>query len=104
MKNKKNGNSDNQQFESMRQLTQNASLEEFVRAASHDIKNPLSIIIGSADIIATDRENMSIETIDALINQILLAGNQLNDVLDYMVDIANQMTTKPFDENGKFVS
>lgn len=47
---------------------------------------------------------MPSETIDALINEIVSASQQINGILSYMVDLAAQKDQQIIDENGKFVS
>lgn len=96
--------SQGQQIKSLKKLSPDARLLEFVRAASHDIRNPLSTIIGCADLISKDRSKMPSETIDALINEIVSASQQINGILSYMVDLAAQKDQQIIDENGKFVS
>lgn len=69
------------QIQSLRQLPPNPNLEVFTRALTHDLRNPLSIIIGCADMLSKDRAQLPATTTNAMIDEILSASNQLNSIL-----------------------
>ncbi len=54
----------------------------FTRSVIHDLKNPLSVIVGCADMLVTDRERMQEETIHKIIYEILNNGHKLNAMLE----------------------
>ena len=66
---------------SLSQLTPDCNLHSFAKAVVHDLRNPLSTIIGFADMLVRDRHEMSEEKIDRIAKEILNAGDKLNRML-----------------------
>ncbi|MBM3145337.1 MAG: hypothetical protein FJ010_10270 [Chloroflexi bacterium] len=69
------------QMISLRQLPPDSSLAAFAKAIVHDLRNPLSTIIGFADILSRDRQGMTEEQLDNIASGILEAGDQLEEML-----------------------
>ncbi len=60
--------------------------ESVVRAIIHDLKNPLSIIVGCADMLATDREHLSSETAAKITQEILDSSLRLDSMLNAIAE------------------
>ncbi|MBC8331241.1 MAG: hypothetical protein H8E28_04600, partial [Anaerolineae bacterium] len=67
-----------------------AHIDTIIRAAIHDLKNPLSVIIGCADMLISDRENLSNETTARITDEILGSGQKLNGMLDEITTFIEQ--------------
>jgi PAS domain S-box-containing protein len=66
--------------------TRNEQLDEFAAVLSHDLRNPLSVAIGSLDIARAERDSPDLErTADAL--------DRLNDLIDDILTAARQDRT-----------
>jgi signal transduction histidine kinase len=72
----------------------NNEKNEFLGIAAHDLKNPLSVIVGSADLLKMSREPAKIDKIAHLI---AAAATRMRDLVTNLLD-ANAI------EQGKFVS
>lgn len=69
----------------------------FTRAIIHDLKNPLSTIVGCADLLVTDRKRMPEETTEKIINEILSSCNKLNNLLEKLADSSTPNTDHSLD-------
>ncbi|MBL6983609.1 MAG: hypothetical protein ISR58_20700 [Anaerolineales bacterium] len=67
---------------SLSQIATNSSLDTFARAIVHDLRNPLSAIIGFADMLANERQEFTEQQLDTITTEILLAGKKLNGMLN----------------------
>jgi signal transduction histidine kinase len=72
----------------------NNEKNEFLGIAAHDLKNPLSVIVGSADLLKMTKEPVKIDKIAQLIAS---AATRMRDLVTNLLD-ANAI------EQGKFVS
>jgi signal transduction histidine kinase len=72
----------------------NDEKNEFMGIAAHDLKNPLSVIVGSTELLRTSREPAKI---DKMVNLIASAAMRMRDLVTNLLD-ANAI------EQGKFTS
>ena len=78
----------------LRQKTQelsalNHDLKTFSYSLSHDLKTPLTIIYGSAQILHDTHSSQLDETGGYLLEQIILAGERMDQLLDAMLQLAH---------------
>lgn len=66
----------------------NHDLKTFSYSLSHDLKTPLTIIYGSAQILRDTRSSPLDETEGYLLEQIILAGDRMDQLLDAMLQMA----------------
>ncbi len=76
----------------LQQVPQNSDLEAYLRAIVHDLRNPLSTIIGFADMLARERHKFPEERIDKFTDEILRAGEKIDDMLKYLSQRAKGLT------------
>ena len=71
------------------QLTaQNAELDAFAHTVAHDLKNPLGIITGFANVLDTDCETMSPEEISEASRYIARSGEKLDTIIEELLLLA----------------
>jgi len=70
-----------ERFPALHQVTDHSSLETYLKAIAHDFRNPLSTIIGFADMLDKERHLFSEDRIDKIAQEILRAGEKLNSML-----------------------
>ena len=80
--------------EELRQKTQelsalNHDLKSFSYSLSHDLKTPLTIIYGSAQVLNDTRASQLDETGRYLLDQIIIAGERMDQLLDAMLQMAH---------------
>ncbi len=76
----------------LQQVPPNSDLEAYLRAIIHDLRNPLSTIIGFADMLARERHIFNEERIDKFAREILRAGEKIDDMLKYLSQRAKGLT------------
>lgn len=79
--------------EELRQKTQelsalNHDLKAFSYSLSHDLKTPLTIIYGSAQVLNDTRSSQLDETGRYLLEQIIIGGERMDQLLDAMLQMA----------------
>ena len=67
----------------------NADLNTFAHTVAHDIKNPLSTIIGYADLINEDRDSFSLEEIKQFNKIILRRSTKIHQIIDSLLLLAS---------------
>jgi signal transduction histidine kinase len=72
----------------------NSEKNEFMGIAAHDLKNPLSVIVGSTELLRTTKDQVRI---DKMVNLIASAALRMRDLVTNLLD-ANAI------EQGKFTS
>lgn len=87
---------------SVRDISERVRLErlkdEFVLTASHELRSPLTSILGFAEILQMQTENMTksqVETIDIIVDNTRHLGRLLNDLLDLARSDAGRLTINP---------
>ena len=87
---------------SVRDISERVRLErlkdEFVLTASHELRSPLTSILGFAEILKMQSENMSkaqVETVDIILDNTRHLERLLNDLLDLARSDAGQLTINP---------
>jgi len=73
----------------------NQEKNEFLGIAAHDLKNPLSAILGLSDMIVEDVNELPLETISEFAGHISTSAKQMFDLIVNLLDV-NQI------ESGKF--
>ncbi len=104
----------------------NEELDAFAHTVAHDLKNPLAKMVGFADLLALDHENMSSKMREDLLKRIVRSGRKMGDIIDellllcsvrqvgeieicpldmaYIVDEALEQLTKMIDEHKAEIS
>jgi signal transduction histidine kinase len=59
-----------------------ADLNAYAHSVAHDLKNPVGVIIGFADMLERDLDNFSREEIADLVRAIMRSGHKLIDIID----------------------
>jgi signal transduction histidine kinase len=74
--------------ETARRLEELDSLKDtFLRAVSHDVRNPLSAVVGSAAILQQRRHELSEEQSTALVDAIVRSGTQITRLIEQLLDV-----------------
>jgi two-component system sensor histidine kinase/response regulator len=87
------------QIESMRKREQrrfaqiNQMREQFVQAATHDLKNPLAIIMGSADIMARFDEVRGNRHLRDCVQSIMESSKAMTDLITGMLDLLRMQSS-----------
>lgn len=63
-----------------------------LNSLSHELRTPISAIIGSVDALKDNRDNISIENQDELLNQIAIAGLRLNTHVENLLNMSRLET------------
>jgi PAS domain S-box-containing protein len=63
----------------------NIELDTFAHTVAHDIKNPLHVILGHADVLAENYARLPVETITDSLRAILKIGRKLNSITDNLL-------------------
>lgn len=61
--------------------------DTFLRAVSHDVRNPLSAVVGSAAILQQRRHELSEEQATALVDAIVRSGTQITRLIEQLLDV-----------------
>jgi PAS domain S-box-containing protein len=67
---------------------QNAELDAFAHTVAHDLKSPISIVIGFAGILAEDYQTMTPEGLADISHRILRAGQKLDEIVEELMLLA----------------
>jgi ligand-binding sensor domain-containing protein/signal transduction histidine kinase len=63
----------------------NEELDAFAHTVAHDLKNPLAKVVGFADLLTLDHENMSGEACDDILKRIVRSGRKMGDIIDELL-------------------
>ena len=84
--------------------TRNEELDAFAHTAAHDLKNPLGLVIGYADILAMDYLELPPEDAEEYIREIARNGRRMGRIIDEMLLLAGVRQVKveiePVDMEG----
>lgn len=69
-------------------LTLNRDLQSFAYSISHDLRNPVSLIIGFSELIKDSGENLNDEQKDAL-NRIIAEGKRVKEIINDLLRLTN---------------
>lgn len=69
--------------------------DDFLPILVHELRSPLSVIRGAADLLIKSTENLSVDQIQTLLNQIKLSSTTLLNMVGSILDVSKM-------ENGKF--
>jgi len=61
--------------------------DTFLRAVSHDVRNPLSAVVGSASILQQRSDDLSPEQSAALVDAIVRSGRQITRLIEELLDV-----------------
>lgn len=95
--------------ESLRQYaaeleSRNEELDAFAHTAAHDLKNPLGLLIGYADILAMDYVDLPLEDIEKYIRAIAQNGRRIGRIIDELLLLAGvrqaEAEREPVDMEG----
>jgi len=80
-------------IETLRQRTielevRNEDLAAFAHTVAHDLKNPLSYIVGFAEVLREDYATMSDEELQRCLHRIARSGRKMNDIIDELLLLA----------------
>ncbi|MBI2848157.1 MAG: response regulator, partial [Chloroflexi bacterium] len=62
--------------------------DEFLGLVSHEMRNPLTVVIGSLNTMLTDWENLSREEMQQLLGDALWEAENLSDILSNLLELA----------------
>jgi K+-sensing histidine kinase KdpD len=68
---------------------QNEALDAFAHSVAHDLKNPLTLVVGFADMLSESYEELPPETIRESLNTIVEYGIKMNSIVDALLMLAN---------------
>jgi PAS domain S-box-containing protein len=84
--------------------SRNEELDAFAHTAAHDLKNPLGLLIGYADILAMDYVDLMPEDIEKYIQAIARNGRRMGRIIDELLLLASvrqaEVEVKPVDMEG----
>ncbi|MBN1933701.1 MAG: GAF domain-containing protein [Anaerolineae bacterium] len=69
--------------------TQNAELDAFAHTVAHDLKNPLTTMMGYCEFIQIRRERFSAEELDKSLDVILQGGDKICNIVDELLLLAS---------------
>lgn len=82
----------------------NAELDAFAHTVAHDLKNPLHLIIGYADVLAENYAQLSVETVVEALQFILKTCRKLNSITDNLLLLSQvrqqDIAVEPLDMEG----
>ncbi len=68
---------------------QNEALDAFAHSVAHDLKNPLTLIVGYADMLREDSASLSEPVIQESLNTIFEYGIKMSSIVDALLMLAN---------------
>lgn len=68
---------------------QNEALDAFAHSVAHDLKNPLTLIVGYADMLREDSASLSETVIQESLNTIFEYGIKMSSIVDALLMLAN---------------
>lgn len=80
--------------------------DEFTATMVHDLRSPLSVIRSSADLMLTEKDNLTPEQITDLLNQTKISSTRLLNIVTDLLDLAKidagkiELFSKPEDLNA----
>jgi two-component system sensor histidine kinase/response regulator len=84
--------------------TRNEELDTFAHTAAHDLKNPLGLLIGYADILAMDYVGLPPEDFEKHIQAIAQNGRRMGRIIDELLLLASvrraEVEMEPLDMEG----
>jgi PAS domain S-box-containing protein len=82
----------------------NEELDAFAHTVAHDLNNPLTNLVGYADVLRVDYAEMSDEERQVCVNSILQSGQKMSNIIDELLLLAGvrqtQVEIKPLDMAG----
>ena len=67
---------------------QNDELDAFAHTVAHDLKSPIGVIMGFAELLFSDRDNMSPKEISDALRFIVQTGNKINTIIEELMLLA----------------
>ena len=67
---------------------QNAELDAFAHTVAHDLKNPVSIIVGYANLLSSDHETMPPQDLTEALRRIVQTGQRLDRIIEELMLLA----------------
>ncbi len=80
----------------------NADLDAFAHTVAHDLKSPLTVVVGRGHALRDHHEDMSPEMVTEWLDSIVKAGHNMADIIDALLLLANvrqktEIETAPLD-------
>ncbi len=72
----------------------NKELDAFAHTVAHDLKNPLGIVMGFADLLSEDYSNLSKDEISSYITAISQDSNKMNHIIDELLLLSSLRKTE----------
>jgi two-component system phosphate regulon sensor histidine kinase PhoR len=70
---------------------------EFISSAAHELRTPLSAIMGYAELVRGSRDRLSGEQINEFLDELYDRGEALNQIIDDLLDVGRIESGKPID-------
>jgi PAS domain S-box-containing protein len=80
----------------------NQELDAFARTVAHDLDNPLALMVGFADLLKEDRDQLTDAEQDRYLERIVRAGHRMSRIIESLLLLANvrqssDLETQPVD-------
>ncbi len=66
----------------------NEELDAFAHTVAHDLKNPLSLVIGYSEALAEDEESLADKEREHYLDTIIRSGHKVNEIIDELLLLA----------------
>ncbi len=77
----------------------NEELGAFSHTVAHDLKNPVTSIIGYADLLARHRDKMEPAMVNEFLENIYFQGQKMNEIISALLLLARVSTAESFDKD-----
>lgn len=74
---------------------QNAELDAFAHTVAHDIKNPITSIVGSSQLLKLSHRTLLPNQIDAELDKLMRLGKNMGAIVDELLLLANTRSNNP---------
>jgi signal transduction histidine kinase len=81
--------------------TRNEALDAFAHLVAHDLKTPVSLVVGFAELVAIEHATMSDQALENLLRRIVRHGHKLKTIVDELLKLftvpQEKITVSPLD-------
>jgi signal transduction histidine kinase len=82
----------------------NAELDAFAHTVAHDLKNPVSLIVGFTELVVQDRDILSPRQVSECLRHVLRTGQKLDGIIEELMLLAGvrrqEVVLEPLDMDG----